>query len=213
MEIHQIENEAVASSTPEPVSPGKPAPGQLLFGMVIGAILGILLCLFYQWANELGTKTLYHYRHGMADEEWIYRNGQLVEFLEDRNLDGKWDHWVYYEHGRAVRAEYDNNFDGKPDVWWTFSDDGTDTVKRDTDFNGIPDVFGTYKNKIIQQVDTKPNGSKLSMERELYKNGVLTEIERGEDEDGNFKEIVHYDPFFNPISAEPINTNSLTLFH
>jgi hypothetical protein len=98
-------------------------------------------------------------------------------------------------------------------VWWTFSDDGNDTVKRDTDFNGIPDEFCTYKNQIIQQVDIKPNGSKLSTERELYKNGVLTEIERGEDKDGNFKEIVRYDAFFNPIGAEPISTNSLTVFH
>jgi hypothetical protein len=117
VEIHQIENEAVASSPQEPLPQSKPAPGQMLFGMVMGAILGILLCLFYQWANELGTKTRYHYRHGIADEEWIYRNGQLVEFLEDRNHDGKWDHWTHYEHGRTVRSEYDNNFDGKPDEW------------------------------------------------------------------------------------------------
>ncbi|HUA38225.1 MAG TPA: hypothetical protein VMA35_07465 [Candidatus Sulfopaludibacter sp.] len=212
-EISQIEAEAVASASPEPVSPGKPAPGQLLVGMVIGAILGILLCLFYQWANQLGTKSLYHYRQGLADEEWIYRNGKLVEFLEDRNLDGKWDRWDHYEHGHLVRAEYDNNFDGKPDVWWTFSEDGTDTVQRDTDFNGIPDVFCNYKNHIIQQVDTKPNGSTLSTERELYQNGVLTEIERGEDIDGHFKEIVRYDPFFNPIGTQPINSNSAAGFN
>ncbi|HLZ54813.1 MAG TPA: hypothetical protein VKS19_10075 [Verrucomicrobiae bacterium] len=210
VEIKQAETEAVASSPPEPVSSKQPAPGQLLVGMVLGGILGVVLCLLYQWATELGTKTYYHYSHGKADEKWVYRNGQLVEFLQDRNLDGKWDHWAYYEHGRVLRAEYDNNFDGKPDVWWMYSDDGTDTLERDTDFNGIPDVFSTYKNRIIQQVDVKPNGSKLSTERELYRNGVLTEIERGENKDGDFKEIVRYDPFFNPVSTKPVNTNIVT---
>jgi hypothetical protein len=211
VEIRQAETEAFASSSPEPVSEKQPASGQMLFGIVIGVILGVILCLFYQWVNGLGTKTHYHYYHGTADEEWVYRDGHLVEFLQDRNLDGKWDHWTYYEHGRAVRSEYDNNFDGKPDTWWTFSDDGNDTLQEDTDFNGIPDVFSTYKNRIIKETDFRPNGSKYAITREIYQNGVLTEIERGGDSHGNFKEIVRYDPFFNPISTEPINTNDLTV--
>ena len=213
VEVRQAETEAVASAPSEPVSQKQPAPGQMLFGMIAGAVLGILLCLFYQWASELGTKTYYHYRHGIADEEWIYRNGHLVEFLQDRNLDGKRDHWAHYEHGRIVRAEYDNNFDGNPDEWWTFSDDGDDTLQKDDDFDGIPDEFCIYKNRIIQRLDIRPNGSKYAITREVFQNGVLTKIERGGDSHGNFKEIVRYDPFFNPISAEPINTNSLTVLH
>jgi hypothetical protein len=212
VEIHQIEAEAVASSPPEPVSPGKPAPGQMLFGMVIGAILGVILCLFYQWASELGTKTYYHYRHGKADEKWVYRNGHLIEFLQDRNLDGKWDLWTHYEQGRAVRSEYDNNFDGKPDEWWTFSDDGQDTLQKDTDFNGIPDEFCTYKYQIIQELDMKPNHAKFATTREFFQNGVLTEIDRGGDSGGNFKEIIRYDPFFNPVGTKPINTNMPAAF-
>lgn len=212
-EINQIEAEAVASAPPKTPSLKKMAPGQILLGIILGIILGVILCLFYQSASEFGTKTYYHYHNGKRDEAWVYRDGHLVEFLQDRNFDGNWDHWTYYEHGRAVRSEYDNNFDGKPDVWWTFSEDGTDTLQRDTDFNGIPDVFCTYKNRILQQVDIKPNGSKFSTTRELYQNGVLTEIERGGDSNGNFKEIVRYDPFFNPISTKPANTNIPTTFH
>ncbi len=201
-EINQIETGAVVAAPPEIVPPQKLALGQILFGVVIGVILGVMLCLLYQRASNLGTKTYYHYTaDGKRDEAWIYRDGHLVEFMNDRNLDGVWDEWVYYEHGRAVRSEYDNNFDGKPDEWWTFSENGTDTLQRDTDFNGIPDEFCTYKHHIIQQLDIKPNGSKFSTTRELYQNGVLTEIERGGDSNGNFKEVVRYDPFFNPIST------------
>jgi transcription initiation factor TFIIIB Brf1 subunit/transcription initiation factor TFIIB len=197
-EIEQIESEAVASSPPETVPQKKLALGQIFIGIVVG----IILCLLYQWNSKSGTKTHYHYTEdGKADEAWIYRDGHLVEFREDRNHDGEWDHRDYYEHGQSVRSEYDDNFDGKPDLWWTFSDGGTDTVQIDTDFNGVPDEFGVYKNKIIQQLDIKPNGSKFTVTHENFQNGVLTEIWRGGDSNGNFKEIVKYDPFFNPIST------------
>jgi hypothetical protein len=207
-EIDRIETEAVTSSPRETTPLKTLALGQIISGLVIGIILGISLCLLYQWANDLGTKTRYHYtRDGIRDEAWVYNNGQLVEFMKDRNLDGIWDHWTYYEHGRAVRSEYDNNFDGKADVFWTFSDDGMDTCQVDMDFNGVPDELCIYKHQIIQEVDTRPNGANFTTVREIYQNGVLTEIDRGGDSNGNFKEKVRYDPFFNPIGANPINTN------
>jgi len=204
VEINQIETEAIASVPQETVPLKKLALGQILFGVVLGVILGVMLCLLYQWTNKLGEKTYYHYTaDGKRDEAWIYRDGHLVEFREDRNLDGEWDHRAYYENGRVVRSEYDDNFDKKPDVWWTFSDDGTDTLQRDTDFNGLPDEFCIYTHHIIQQLDIKPNGSKFVTLREVFQNGVPTEIWRGGDRNGNFKEVTRYDPFFNPIS---INT-------
>ncbi len=200
-EINQIEIEAVASAPPETVPLKKLALGQILSGIVIGVILGVMLCLLYQSVNQLGTKTYYDYAtDGRRDAAWVYRDGHLVELMRDRNLDGIWDQWTYYEHGRPVRSEYDNNFDGKPDEWWTFSDDGMDTLQKDTDFNGIPDEFCIYKHQLIQQMDIKPNNAKFTTTREFFQNGVLTEIDRGGDSNGNFKEIVRYDPFFNPIS-------------
>jgi hypothetical protein len=182
-------------------------------GIVIGII--VLLCLLYVLRNKpigkdnlgtttqyIGATTQYHYaQDGRPDEAWIYQSGHLMEYREDRNHDGNWDHWAYYEHGQEVRSDYDNNFDGKADEWWTFSDDGRDTLQRDTDFNGIPDEFCTYKYRVIQETDMKPNGSKFITQREMFKNGVLTEILRGGDSNGNFKEDVRYDPFFNPIST------------
>jgi hypothetical protein len=201
-EINQIETEAAASGPMETVPLKKLVMGQIGFGILSGIVVGILLCLLYQWIENLGAKTYYHHVHGKVDEEWIYRNGYVAEFSEDRNLDGKFDHWVHYDEGGKInRQEYDNNFDGKADEFWTFSDDGTDTVQSDTDFNGIPDEFSTYKHEMPQQVDFRPNGSKFTTTREIFQNGVLTEIWRGGDSDGHFKEVVRYDPFFNPVST------------
>jgi hypothetical protein len=203
-EINQIETEAVASAPPETGPLKRLAWIQILFGIVTG----IILCLLYQSVSNFGAKTYYHYVHGKVNKKWIYRNGYEVEFSEDRNLDGVMDHWIHYDaYGRVSSAEYDNNFDGKADEFWTYSDDGTDTLQKDTDFNGIPDEFLTYKHLIVQQMDMKPNGSKFTRTREIFKNGVLTEILRGGDSNGNFKEDVHYDPFFNPI---PINFNPIS---
>jgi hypothetical protein len=210
-EINQIETEAVASAPPETGALKKLAWGQILFGLIVG----VVLCLLYQETKTIGTKTYYHHVHGKVDKEWIYRNGYVAEFSEDRNLDGVMDHWIHYDgHGQASSAEYDNNFDGKPDEWWTFSDGGTDILQKDTDFNGIPDEFATYKNLIIQELDIKPNGSKFASTREVFQNGVLTEILRGGDSNGNFKEDVRYDSFFNPIpiNSNPISTNIPTTF-
>jgi len=211
-EINQIETEAVAAAPPETVPPKKLALGQIMFSAVIGVILGVMLCLLYQRANNLGTKTYYHYTaDGKRDEAWIYRDGHLVELMKDRNLDGAWDQWIYYEHGRVVRSELDNNFDGKPDEIWTYSNGFPVALEKDNDFNGIPDEFCTYKFGILQQVDMRPNGAKFATQRWIYQNGVLVEILRGGDSNGNFKEVVRYDPFFNPISTNVPTTFQLLL--
>jgi hypothetical protein len=203
-EINQIETEAIASAPPETVPLKKLAFVQILVGVAIG----VLLCLLYQWANNLGTKTYYYYTsEGKCYEALIYRDGHLVEAVRDRNLDGQWDAWIYYKNGHVISAEYDNNFDGKPSEWITYSNASPVIAEKDNDFNGIPDEFCTYKYGMIQQVDMKPNGSKFATMREIFKNGVLTEIWRGGDSNGNFEEIVRYDPFWNPIS-----TNISTVF-
>ena len=73
-EINQIETEAVASSPPETVSLKKLAWGQILFGIVIG----LILCLLYEWANNFRTKTYYHHANGKVDKMWVYRNERLA---------------------------------------------------------------------------------------------------------------------------------------
>ena len=197
-EIDQIETEAVASAPEKTVSVRKLAWGQIMFGIVVG----IALCLLYRWTDNLGTKTYYYYNtSGKRIEALVYRYGRVVEVLNDRNLDGTWDAWTYYEHGHATRSEDDNNFDGKPDMFITYSNGACATVEQDTDFNGIPDELYIYKHGIVQEEDTRPNGSKFTTVREIFQNGVLTEIWRGGDSNGHFKEVVRYDPFFNPTAT------------
>jgi len=202
-EREQLERDAVAAV------PGEEKRSSLAWLQIIaGVIVGVAACLLYQEAENHGTKTHYHHTNGRLDEEWVYIDGRLSEYRQDRNLDGEWDHWSHYERGQLVRAEYDNNFDGKPDEWWTYSDAGTDTLQKDRDFNGVPDEFCAYQNRIIQQLDMKPNGSTFATIHEIYQHGILTEEWRGGDSTGNFKEIVKYDPFFNPIATNPFQLPS-----
>ena len=212
-EMSKIEAEAVASAPPQTGAPKEWAIGQMSFGLVVGIVFGVFFCLIYQRANDIGTKTFYHYgADGKPDEAWIYQDGHLIEWMRDRNHDGRWDEWDHYERGRLERSEYDDNFDGRPDVWWTFSDDGNDTLQEDTDFNGAADVFSIFENRVIKEAEFRPNGSKYAITREMFQNGILTEVDRGGDSEGDFKERIRYDSFFNPIGTEPINTNAPAVF-
>ncbi len=197
-EINQIETEAVASAPPETSPLKKLAWVQIL----VGIVMGVILCLLYQQIKQSGTKYFFNYTSdGKCYEAFTYENGHLYETVRDRNLDGKWDGWIYYQNGRVIRAEYDNNFDGKPDEWVTYSNASVVAAEKDNDFNGVPDEFVTYKSGVIQQMEIKPNGSTFATQRWIYQNGVLIEILRGGDSNGNFKEDVRYDSFFNPIST------------
>jgi hypothetical protein len=188
--------------TPEANVPRRSwAPGQILLGIVVG----VLLCLFYQWGIRRGISTHYHHaQNGKPDEKWVYRDGYLTEFIRDRNHDGAWDQWAYYEHGRVVRSELDNNFDGKPDETWFYSNGIVVRMEKDRDFNGTPDEFCTYKNGIIDYAEIRPNGALFPTQRQLYQNGVLVEILRNPNGSGGFKESVRYDPFLNPISTNKL---------
>ncbi len=206
-EINQIETEAVASAPPETAPLKKLAWIQIL----VGIVMGVILCLLYQQIKQSGTKYFYNYNSdGKCYETFTYENGHLFETVRDRNLDGKWDAWIYYQNGRVTRAEYDNNFDGKPDEWVTYSNASVVAAEKDNDFNGVPDEFVTYKNGMIQQMEIKPNGSIFATQRWICQNGVLVEILRGGDANGNFKEDVRYDSFFNPISTNISTTFQLS---
>jgi hypothetical protein len=184
------------------------AIGQIVLGAVVGIIFGVVASHFIHppppappSAPPKVRTTHYHYApNGIRDVEWRYKNGRLVSRNVDRNLDGSFDYWVHYDaEGNVTSVEEDNNFDGKPDEFVTYSDNEITGIERDTDFNGVPDEFLTYREHLPQQLDIKPNGSKFTTVRQFYSNGVTTEIWSGGDSNGNFREKVAYDPFFNPI--------------
>lgn len=213
-EINKIEADALAATPPKTAPFKKPAWGQI----AIGFLLGLLVSLLFQGNKNPGNNTYYSYTvDGKCYEASVYRNGHIVEICEDRNLDGRWDAWFYYQHGQVVRAEIDENFDGKRDLFVTYSNSLVVSTERDTDFNGIPDEFCSYKNGVLQQVDFRPNGSKFTTTREIYTNGVLTEIWRGGDSHGFFNEVEKYDSFFNEVGrknpySEPIGANTSAPF-
>ncbi len=198
-EINQLETEAIAS-VPEEKSPVKKlAWVQIIIGIGIGIFLGLMLTA----RTERGDKPYYSYTAaGKCYEAVGYWHGQIVNACKDRNLDGKWDAWIYYERGHMAKVEYDNNFDGKADEFVIYSNASPVTAEVDTDFNGVPDVFCTYTNGIIQQIDVRPNGSKITTTREIIKNGVVTEVWRGGDSNGFFNVVEKYDPFFNLIGTK-----------
>ncbi|HKI68737.1 MAG TPA: hypothetical protein VKA67_04055 [Verrucomicrobiae bacterium] len=182
--------------------PEAPSSSNLHVPLLLVLFVVALFCLLALGSgkHESETRSSFHYVNGKTDKEWIYRHGKLVEFLQDRNLDGAWDHWVHYDgSGEITESEYDNNFDGIPDETWTFSNDVLVRMEKDTDFNGKPDEFCTYKYRVIQQVDFRPNGSNFITQRWIYHNGVLAEILKGDEGNGKFRESVQYDSFFNPL--------------
>lgn len=172
--------------------------------LLIGVILGVLLCLVYQWAGSRGKKE-YGYDwngDGREDELLVYRNGLMRQTFRDRNHDGAWDEWGDVDtNGHYSAFRQDNNFDGRADCFTTYSNGGLASHQWDTDFNGTPDVTDTFKDEVIHLTEWKPNNSIFITLRGDYTNGVLFELSRDWDGDGKFDEVVHYDAFQNPVKT------------
>jgi len=189
----------VADSTP-PSTQFRPIFPQVVAGIVVG----VVLCLLYQWTDNLGTKT-YRYdwnKDGVPDEAMVYRGGQLSECSVDRNYDGKFDFWERYDSkGYRIQATADDNFDGKPDVTWSYTNAVLVSSRRDTDFNGKPDVTYRYTNELPSQADWQPNETNIVTVRQFFRHGLLHEEWRDTNWDGAFDVRIQFDAFENPIST------------
>jgi len=174
--------------------------GQLAAGVVVG----VLLCMLYQWTSRFETKT---YRYdtngdGKTDEIAVYRNGYLIEQSYDRNFDTRFDYWNHYDSAfKRVLSKADDNFDGTPDVTWRYTDGLLASSSADTDFNGTPDVTSTFKNELIVQSDWLPNGTNIVTLRQIYRHNLLIEELRDTNMDGSFDLTTRYDAFQNVIQT------------
>lgn len=190
------ETAATAPITSQSMTKGRLMP------FVAGLVVGVLLCLLYQWADKLGTK---NYRRdwnsdGKPDETWVYLNGHASESLVDRNFDGVLDSWSYYDsEGKQTLVRADENFDTVPDATWYYTNGLLVSSSLDTDFNGVPDVTYFFKHDLPQRTDWQPNGTNIISLRQFFRHGVLVEEQRDTDFDGAFDVVVLYDPFQNPI--------------
>lgn len=217
-EARQILDEPAPLQAPSIVSPADshqplsahPAPAPFArfgWGLLVGTVIGALLHLGYTKSQQFGRRT-YRYdsdRDGTLDEEYIWQDGQLVEFRRDCNGDGRIDHWMFYTNGIPAREELDDNFDGRIDAWYTFDSRGVySSARLDTDFNGVPDCTATCKNGMPSRCDWQPNGTNVITLRQIFENGVLKEELRDEDWDGQFDVSIKYGPFSNPVQTNYI---------
>lgn len=196
-----------AKTEPSPETLGDDTPSQSrssLLQLAAGVIIGVLLCLLYQWTSKFGTKTHRYDTNGdgKTDEIATYRNGYLIEQSYDRNFDGRLDSWYHYDSAfKRILSKDDNNFDGVPDVTWRYTNGLLASSSVDTDFNGTPDVTQTFKDELSVQSDWRPNGTNIITLRQFFRHGVLTEEARDTNMDGSFDVTIRYDAFQNVIQT------------
>jgi hypothetical protein len=194
-----------AKTQPPPETPGDAVPPQSrssLLQVAAGLIIGVLLCVLYQWTSKFGTKTYRYDTNGdrKTDETATYRNGHLIEHAYDRNFDGKLDFWDHYDSSfKLMLSKADDNFDGVPDGTWRYDDGLLVSSTADTDFNGTADVTHTFKDDLVVQSDWRPNGTNIITLRQFFRHGVLTEETRDTNMDGSFDVTIRYDAFQNVI--------------
>jgi hypothetical protein len=196
-----------ASATASPSS----APRAILslWQLSIGLVVGVLLCLHYQWTANRGTKT-YRYDSdgdGKADEVMAYRNGQCIEQSFDRNFDGRLDSWNYFDaSGQQTSSKADDNFDGVADQTWDYSNGRLVSLRSDTDFNGTHDVTFLFLHDLPKEADWQPNGTNIVTRRDFFRHGVLFEEWQDTNMDGSFDLTNQFDAFLNRL---PTNTFKL----
>ncbi|MBI5773651.1 MAG: hypothetical protein HZA89_07910 [Verrucomicrobia bacterium] len=176
--------------------------------LAIGIIIGVLLCLLYQWVARRGAKSFLADTNsdGKVDEISLYQNGNLTAWSKDRNFDGVFDEWHHYdEYGRHTGSEFDNNFDRKADELWTYWNGVAIRMQLDTDFNGKPDATYTFKDGVLQQADWQPNGINIVTLREFFHHGILVEEWRDTNSDGKFDVTNRFDAFGNPAATNSFN--------
>lgn len=179
--------------------------------ILAGIIAGVLLCLLYQWAASLRTKT-YRYDSngdGKSDVVEIYRNGYCIEQSFDRNFDGQLDCWFYYDDSglKRIKSTADDNFDGEIDAIWNYTNGVLMASSVDTDFNGAPDATYYFKYELCTKADWKPNGTNVVTRREFFRNGIRFEEWQDTNMDGSFDVTNQFDAFQNPV-----RTNAFRLF-
>lgn len=130
---------------------------------------------------------------------YSYKNNHLVRVEADRNYDGIIDVWYKYNNGKIASSEHDDNFDGKLDGWTKYQNDNNFESEADTDFNGISDATFYIVNQLQARIDWHPNGSTITVKREIFKNGNKQEDYTDVDQDGKFDVRVDFDAFGNEV--------------
>jgi hypothetical protein len=119
----------------------------------------------------------------------------VADLVEDRNHDGKPDHWVYREGGHIVREVFDDRGKGVPDRILYYDATGTQVVRSEEDTNGDGriDTWTEYKNGQIvnRRADTDSDGTVDTWT--FYHDGQVVRLEQDTDGDGLPDRIEFYE--------------------
>jgi hypothetical protein len=195
---------AIAS---EPRTAAPPRVLRFNLGLLAGIVVGVLIHISYSkfWELRNLNPRYDHDNDGVPDREQFWKQGELREERFDRNRDGRSDNWLHYSNGLMTISEVDDNFDGKADSSYTYSTRQLMVSSiHDTDFNGALDLTVIYTNGLTLRSDWRPNGAKLMVLRQQYRDGWLEEELRDVNGDGLFDVSILFDRF-----STPVRTNNL----
>jgi hypothetical protein len=154
--------------------------------------------------------------------------GGLADLVEDRDGDGRPDHFVYRESGRIVREVFDENGDGAPDrilyrdetgvvvvraeeathgdgridTWTQYEGEQIARRRADTDGDGTIDTWTFYKSGQVARLEQDTNGDGFHDRIELYDGGKRVREELDRNGDGRPDVITQYDANDQPALRE-----------
>jgi hypothetical protein len=110
----------------------------------------------------------------------------VADLVEDRNHDGRPDHWVYREGGRIVREAFDDHGKGSPDRILYYDATGTQVVRSEEDTNGDGriDTWTDYKNGQIVNRRADTDGDGMVDTWTFFHDGQVVRQEQDTDGDG-----------------------------
>ncbi len=145
-------------------------------------LLGIFFLLGYRFLFVKRLEVEDRNGDGRPDHWSYWLRGEILEEVNDRNHDGKADEWTYYEEGLRSRFETDRNLDGTVDEWYYYYNDVIRKAVFDyngpgNEADGKPDVWVTYDEKGIRKLlERDSNFDGKPDKRSIYRPGRIKPI-------------------------------------
>ncbi len=148
--------------------------------------------------------------------------------VEDRDGDGRPDHWMHHSDGRLAREIYDDDGDGRidrslfydPDTEllaraeedtdadgrvdsWAYYDGGRLTRRRaDSNGDGVVDTWTFYRDEVMTRHEEDSNGDGFRDRIDYYEDGRLARRTEDADGDGRPNQTTRFDSAGHPSELE-----------
>lgn len=129
-------------------------------------------------------------------DHWVYReDGRPVRELTDEDGDGQPDRVVHLdpESGEPVRMEEDANLDGEADTFVEYRRGEVVRQRRDADHDGFLDTWAFYRAGQLVREERDLDGDGYRDRIALYRGDRLAEEREDRDGDGRVDRITRYD--------------------